>query len=118
MAPSRHSEHEEKAAPSVVIFMQADPKFEAKDELRTGFTDLIKAFSHYASSFKKPILLVHGDGHYFMIDNPLKWSNGVSFTNFFRLETYGEELVAGIEVSINLDQPNQPFSFRPLPDIK
>jgi hypothetical protein len=40
--------------------------------------------------FKKPVVLVYGDSHYFRIDKPLQDSNGRRLENFTRLETFGD----------------------------
>ncbi|HEV7864701.1 MAG TPA: hypothetical protein VGR20_18495, partial [Acidimicrobiia bacterium] len=66
-------------APAVMIIWQDDPFNGSSD------TSLVATLKSRTIKFGKPVVLVHGDSHKFLIDQP--WT-GVS--NFTRVETYGD----------------------------
>jgi hypothetical protein len=41
-----------------------------------GFHDILSKLRDETISFRKPVVLVHGDSHYFMIDKPLLDADG------------------------------------------
>jgi hypothetical protein len=52
--------------------------------------------------FGKPVLLIHGDEHYFSIQ-PLKNSKGQPIPGVNSLMVYGETLVHGVRVTVDPD---------------
>src|SRR5206468_3594131 len=58
---------------AVMILMQANPHFDlpATNKLRAGFNEIIRVLEAETLAFQKPVVLVHGDSHYFRIDKPL-----------------------------------------------
>jgi hypothetical protein len=92
---------------AVMIIWQADPGFEntygfqgaPKRDPKTlveidgnpdGFHDILSKLRDLTIGFEKPVVLVHGDSHYFMIDKPLLDANGRRIENFTRVETFGD----------------------------
>lgn len=65
----------------------------------------------------KPVVLVHGDSHYFQIDNPLRKSGQPgqrpppSLENFTRVETFGTPNHHWLYVTVDPKDPNV-FTFR------
>jgi hypothetical protein len=55
-----------------------------------GFHDILSKLRDETISFRKPVVLVHGDSHYFMIDKPLLDADGRRVENFTRVETFGD----------------------------
>ena len=55
-----------------------------------GFTNFLLALREETIAFGKPVVLVHGDSHYFRIDKPLQDDAGRRLENFTRLETQGD----------------------------
>jgi len=103
-------------AKAVVIFMQAE-----FDEARfpngamprqSGFTNTLDAIEAGAKSFGKPVLLIHGDEHYFSIA-PLKNSKGKPIPGVNKLMVYGDTLVHAVRVLVDPDSSNV-FGFMPL----
>lgn len=103
-------------AKALVIFMQAD-----FDEARlangtmprqSGFVRTLDAIEAGATAFAKPVLLIHGDEHYFAIQ-PLKNSRGQPIPGVTTLMVYGEDLVHGIRVLVDPDSAGV-FGFVPL----
>ena len=95
----------------VMIIWQADPGFDASgyqgapkrdpntlvetDGNPDGFHDILSALRDETVSFKKPVVLVHGDSHWFMVDKPLHDSLGRTIENFTRVETFGDHAFSG-----------------------
>ena len=74
---------------------QGAPKRDSKTLAETdgnpdGFVDILSELRTRTIAFKKPVVLVHGDSHYFMIDKPLLDSSGRRVENFTRVETFGD----------------------------
>src|SRR5262245_19826017 len=55
-----------------------------------GFQDILLKLRELTIDFKKPVVLVHGDSHYFMVDKPLLDAHGRLVENFTRVETFGD----------------------------
>ncbi|MBY0429722.1 MAG: hypothetical protein K2Q10_00870, partial [Rhodospirillales bacterium] len=99
-------------AAALVLFMQANPGFELKEaEQRSGFNELLTELSHAVAAFGRPVLLVHGDTHYFRVDKPLKDADGRTVETFTRLEVFGEKDIHGVLVTADPELP-EVFSFR------
>lgn len=100
-------------ARALVIAMQADPKFEEDDEdERSGFSRIIEAFEDAAAVFGRPILIIHGDSHRFVIDHPYFAYGEATDLNLMRLEVYGDLDLHAVEVTVDTSA-RQPFAFRP-----
>jgi hypothetical protein len=90
----------------VMIVWQADPGFDGSDGTRAplrdpktlaetdgaadGFQAILSKLRALTIDFKKPVVLVHGDSHYFRVDKPLQDSQGRRLENFTRVETFGD----------------------------
>jgi len=103
-------------AKAMVIFMQAD-----FDEARlpngamprqSGFVRTLDAIEAGAAAFGKPLLLVHGDQHFFSVQ-PLKNSQGQPIPGVNSLMVHGETLVHGVRVTVDPDSAGV-FGFVPL----
>jgi Ca2+-binding RTX toxin-like protein len=98
---------------AIVVFMHGNPGFELRGEHRTGFNAVLDALEHNTLVFKNPVVLVHGDTHYFRIDKPMVASmTDKRVENFSRVESFGSPDVHWIRVSIDLDDP-EVLSFSP-----
>ena len=96
----------------IMITIQANPKFEAAPEERTGFNDFLTVLLEETLDFNKPVVLVHGDSHYFRIDKPLiNPSSNRRVMHFTRVETFGAPDVYWIRATIDINDPNL-FSFK------
>jgi hypothetical protein len=96
---------------AVMIIGQADPGFDASDGTRAplrdpkklletdgqpdGFQDFLVALRDQTIAFRKPVVYVHGDSHYFRVDKPLLDSQGRRLENFTRVETFGDNQANG-----------------------
>lgn len=99
---------------AVVLAFQADPFFpitaDATVKTTPGFVDTLRVLETETIRFRKPVLVIHGDSHYFRFDKPLSSSaDGRELENFFRLEIPGETSVHWVQVNVDPTQPDAPF---------
>ncbi len=96
---------------AVMIIGQADPGFDGSDATRAptrdprtlaetdsapdGYVDFLKKLRDLTIAFRKPVVYVHGDSHYFRVDKPLQDSSGQRVENFTRVETFGDNQANG-----------------------
>jgi hypothetical protein len=80
----------------------------------SGYRDTLQALSHGAQEVKKPVLLIHGDSHRLIIDQPLKTADHKHvLENVLRLQVMGADQVQAVEINVN-PQAEQPFGFTPI----
>lgn len=95
--------------PAVMIVIQANPNFElpASAPQRTGFNDFLAALQEETLAFGRPVVLVHGDSHYFRIDKPMIGArSGRRVEYFTRVETFGENDNHWVHVAVEPRNPN------------
>ncbi|MGI4874372.1 MAG: hypothetical protein ACRYFX_24710 [Janthinobacterium lividum] len=91
----------------VVLFTQADMWNFVKDAKDAdGFTDIIAALSRLTVAFGRPVLLINGDSHRFLVDKPLPNPAAPLQTlqNFTRLQVPGEADVQAVRVTVDPSQ--------------
>ncbi len=77
-----------------------------------GFKEFLALIEKETIAFKKPVVFVHGDSHYFRIDKPLLGSKSKRrIENFTRVETFGFPDVHWVHVTVDENDPNV-FVFR------
>jgi hypothetical protein len=83
------------------------------DQARSdGFVDIVQVLEAETLRFGKPVVLVHGDTHYFRVDKPLRnATTGRRIENFTRVETFGTPDVHWVRVSVDYNDPDL-FIFR------
>lgn len=104
-------------SPAIMIVMQANifPEFPpgAGNPVRdSGFVDVRATLATEALAFEKPVVVVHGDSHYFRIDKPLRGATTGTVENVTRLETFGQPNHHWLLASVDPSDPNV-FVFRP-----
>jgi len=113
-------------AKGVAIFTQANPRFEFKfpkgraTSLRlaapdpgSGFADLWAPLEAEVVAFGKPVLLLHGDTHYFRVDRPMfhtgteavAGNRGRQVDNFTRVEVHGYPEAHWVRITVDPDDP-------------
>ena len=103
--------HDDRA---VMIIIQANPQFDKRqsDPARAGFNDFLALLEELTIAFPRPVVLVHGDSHYFRIDKPMTGTrSGRRVENFTRVETFGYPDVHWLRVTVDWRDPNL-FTFR------
>jgi hypothetical protein len=119
----------EQGSAAVMLVIQANPGFDGADQTRApvrnpatlgpedGFANFLRALREETIAFGKPVVLVHGDSHYFRIDKPLLDSAGNRIQTFTRVETPGDNAqsvsndVQWVSVAVDPRDP-EVFSFR------
>jgi len=82
-----------------------------------GYVDFLLAFRDEIIAFRRPVVYVHGDSHYFRVDKPLLDSAGKRVVNFTRVETFGDNQPNLGDVNwlkVNVDPSSREvFSYEP-----
>ena len=121
------AEAKAKNAKALVIAMQASlfgagrgDSF-AGHELRDGeegpYYWIAFAIRDHAAKFGKPVLVINGDFHDFIVDRPFMVSQGETkpalYSNITRLQVFGAPELKAVKVSVDTDTP-WVFGFEPL----
>lgn len=103
----------QKQTKAIIIAMQSDI-FDARVPKESGFKDFINNISQLAQSYKKPVLLIQGDSHQYVVDQPIKNTQGQTQENIIRMIVPGANLVEAVEVKVNTDKKDikEVFSFK------
>ena len=103
-------------AAAVVVALHADMFSEGFEPFprerwrgASGFARIGPALRDAALAFGKPVLLIHGDGHVFGFDRPLRRTA----PNLFALEVFGAPDMHAVEITADPARP-EIFSFAPL----
>lgn len=95
---------------AIVIVIQANPRFEnpAGDPALDGYRNFRAVLEEETLDFDgRPVILVHGDSHYFRIDKPMRGSvSNRRIENFTRVETFGAPDVHWLLATVDYDNPN------------
>jgi hypothetical protein len=88
------------------------------DGLPDGFQTFLLALREEVVTFRRPVVYVHGDSHYFRVDKPFQDALGRRLENFTRLETFGDNQANGNNdvqwVKVTVDpRTREVFSFQP-----
>jgi len=121
----------------VMLIMQANPGFDRDDPSRApvrnpttlaadflppdpragnGYDEFLLELRREVVDFGKPVVLVHGDSHYFRVDKPLLDRTGLRIQYFTRVETPGDNAptsndVQWVRAVVDADDP-EVFSFQ------
>jgi hypothetical protein len=93
-------------ARGVVLGFHANPAFErpADHQYRQHFEPFLTALEEDAEAFARPVLVVHGDNHDYMIDRPLvRRTTGRTLENLTRLQVPGSPAVGWVRVVVSGD---------------
>ena len=104
----------ESDAAGVIIALHANPRFDRHQgaDPPEPYTGFLEALAAETSAFARPVLLVHGDSHYFRVDKPLLGPvSRRRLDNFTRLEVFGAPQVHWVRVRVDAADP-QVFRFR------
>jgi hypothetical protein len=100
----------------VMVIWQADPNFNneqhlASPHLYDGYPEIVESLRQATMAFDGQVALVHGDSHYFKVDQPLTTDNGTVLPNFTRVETWGAGNNHWVSAEIDPHAPTL-FTFR------
>jgi hypothetical protein len=105
-------------ARAVMVLMQANlfvdyNPFPGKPKEPSGLADTQALLEKETAAFGRPVVLVHGDSHYFRIDKPMSpRRGGPIMENFTRVELFGSPYHHWVHVTADANDPNV-FTFRP-----
>jgi len=105
-------------SPGVILFIQGNPfPFSPNDSNLNGFEEFLVALEEETLKFAKPVVLAHGDSHYFRVDKPLPRPDPDGYrrqriVNFTRVENFGSPDVAWVRGTVDFRDPAL-FSFKP-----
>ncbi|NCJ08435.1 hypothetical protein GS597_18360 [Synechococcales cyanobacterium C] len=99
---------------ALVLIIHANPNFgRGLDSGNNGFRDFLQVLETQTTDFSKPVVLVHGDSHYFQIDKPLvNHKTKQRLMHFTRVETFGDPDVHWVSGRFDPSLP-QKFQFEP-----
>jgi hypothetical protein len=100
-------------ASAVVLAFHANAALEEAPDSphRLPFDPFLQALEEAAVGFALPVLIVHGDGHDYIVDRPLtRRSTGQALPNVMRLQVPGSPDVGWVRVTVNPAAP-EPFGF-------
>jgi hypothetical protein len=103
------------AVRGLVVFAHADPRVEGAAPRLDGYARYREALRTHAARLRKPMLLVHGDGHRYRVDQPLRdRATGQRLANFTRVEVPGAPEVGWVRVDVD---PSHPRLFTVSPGV-
>lgn len=108
----------ERGAKALVFATQADMlrRVDSRQPLRLrgGFnTSIAGALLPLTMASGLPVLLVHGDSHHFITDQPFVDRNGRTIANLWRLMVFGDPRTHAVKVRVDPGAA-EPFSYTPV----
>ncbi|WP_284616610.1 hypothetical protein [Aquabacterium humicola] len=109
---------QQRGAQAIVLATQADVLHGADARrparVRRGFEATItRTLLPLAEDAGRPVLLVHGDSHRYLTDQPFVNRRGAPIANLWRLQVFGESRMHAVKVQVNA-QADPPFAFTPI----
>jgi hypothetical protein len=100
-------------AAAVVVAMHASVLHEPDQPEHAAYAPIHDELVELATEFGKPVLVVHGDDHQYIVDRPFRDpATGAPVSNLQRLETFGSPDIGWVDVVV--DTPlAEPFRFEP-----
>ena len=105
-----------KSYAGIIFSYQADMFYKPSQatDADSGYRDTLKALSNHAQEFAKPVLLIHGDSHRLIIDQPLRTVDQKhALENVIRLQLMGADQIQAVEIQVNPNS-DQAFGFTPI----
>lgn len=91
----------ERGLRAVVVVTHASP-WAASGRPRRGFNRLLGQLARETRRFSRPVLLVHGDEHHYLVDQPLRDpERGERLDNFTRIEIFGSPEMNWVRVRVS-----------------
>jgi len=99
-------------SPGVFLMIHANPGLGIEPGRldRTGFGAFLAALEGHVAAYGRPVVLAHGDSHYFRVDKPTL-ASGRFLANFTRVETFGAPQVHWVRVTVDTKTP-EVFTIR------
>jgi len=91
-----------------------DPAEPQRGEVHEAFPSIAHQLLPLAESAPYPVLLIHGDYHRYITDQPFRNAQGRPIANLWRLEVYGEPRIHAVRVRVQPEVATMPFVFTPI----
>lgn len=85
-----------------VITVHAGLNYQSQEETN-GHLLFVNTLRERVAKYRKPVLLLYGDFHKFVVDKPLRDSNGKMLTNFTQVQTFGDREMHAVRVQVDPD---------------
>lgn len=103
----------DRSARAVVVFMQGNP-WGAAGQPRRGFASMLGALTSATRAFKGEVLLVHGDTHFYRVDQPMRdAAGGGAIANFTRVEVFGYPTMNWVRIRVSEEAGRIRFTVSP-----
>ena len=100
-------------ARAIVVFMQGNP-WAAAGQPRRGFARMLGTLTSETRAFKGEVLLVHGDTHFYRVDQPLRdGAGGARVSNFTRVEVFGYPIMNWVRIRVSEEAGRVRFTVTP-----
>ncbi len=96
---------------AIVLAMQADTFF-GEPRKGSGFVRWNVALAEEVAAWGKPVLLIQGDTHQYLIDNPLKDASGKPLRQLVRVVVPGEREADAVLIDVDTTDAVTPFRFK------
>jgi hypothetical protein len=99
----------------ILLVIQANPGFEDANAGKPspGYRDFLTQLREETQAFSGQVVLVHGDTHYYRIDQPMQDAiTKEKVKNFTRMETMGSPFFGWVKATVDTADP-QVFRFSP-----
>ena len=84
----------------VVLIAHAGLRFGSGEGQKGAYESMFQAVRDETLGFAGQVLYVHGDGHTFKNDQPMKTTGNQTVTNFRRVEVYGDPTVRWVRLTV------------------
>ncbi len=94
---------------AVFLMIHANPGIERRKDsvVERAFGKFLDALERLSVEFGRPVVLAHGDSHYFRYDKPLIHAKSRRrIENFTRLENFGDRDIHWVRVMVDPNDPN------------
>lgn len=95
----------EKDHQGIVIMLHAGLNYRSQED-SNGHRTFVNLLRERVISFGRPVLLLYGDLHRFVIDKPLTDDNRKVLTNFTAAQVFGDRDMHALRIRINPENPN------------
>mgnify|MGYP003644980776 CR=1 FL=1 len=95
----------------LVLVLHAGLNYNNKDE-NNGHASFVTLLRQQVQDYDKPVLLLYGDHHRFMVNQPMRDNNGKTLTNFTAVQVFGDNDIHAVKINVSPDNTNL-FSIDP-----
>ncbi|MCC5935813.1 MAG: metallophosphoesterase [Lunatimonas sp.] len=89
----------------IVLAIHAGLNYPSQEDTN-GHLSFVNLLRERVSTFEKPVLLLYGDFHKFMVDKPLVDAQRKVITNFTQVQTFGDRDMHAVRIRVNPANPN------------